>query len=101
MVRIPERFRRFSSRRRELAAFLVAAAGATLAAGAALPVVQQQPPPPQTRDTIIITGAAGRWAMPDCVPKRTDEASQAACRTITQVLRADLRFEDLFQLVQD
>jgi len=39
--------------------------------------------------------------MPDCVPKRSDEASQAACRTITQVLRADLRFEDLFQLVQD
>jgi TolB protein len=61
----------------------------------------QQPTAPQTKDQIIIMGAAGRWAMPDCVPKRPDEASQAACRTISQVLRADLRFEDLFQLVQD
>jgi len=102
MVRIPERFRRFSSRRLELAALVIAAAAATLAAGPAVsPVAQQQPPAPQTRDTIIITGAAGRWALPDCVPKRPDEASQAACRTISQVLRADLRFEDLFQLVQD
>jgi TolB protein len=55
----------------------------------------------QPKDQIIITGAAGRWALPDCVPKRPDEASQAACRTISQVLRADLRFEDLFQLVQE
>ena len=43
---------------------------------------------------------APKFAVPDCVPKRPDEASQAACRTITQVLRADLRFEN-FSFVQD
>jgi TolB protein len=74
----------------------LAIAGAALAAIAA--GAPQQPP---TRDTIIITGSAGRWALPDCVPKRPDEASLAACRTLSQVLRADLRFEDLFQLLQD
>jgi TolB protein len=35
------------------------------------------------------------------VPKGTDEATQAACRAITQVLRSDLRFEGLFQFVPD
>ena len=44
---------------------------------------------------------APRFAIPDCVPRRADEASREACRTITQVLRADLRFEGLFQFVPD
>jgi len=50
---------------------------------------------------LIITGAPPRFAVPECVPRRPDEASQQACRTITQVLRNDLRFEELFQFVSD
>jgi TolB protein len=38
---------------------------------------------------------APKFAIPDCVPKRQDDATLAACRTLTQVLRADLRFENL------
>jgi TolB protein len=50
----------------------------------------------------VIGGVARpRFAIPECVPRRPDEASQAACRTVTQVLRNDLRFEDLFQFVPD
>jgi len=61
------------------------------------------PKPQETPgDTIIIGGLVRpRFAVPECVPKRPDEASAAACRTLTQVLRADLRFEDLFQFVPD
>jgi TolB protein len=85
---------------------LLAAAAATATALGAKPAPAPQPqapaaPAPQQRDTIIIATAAGRWVLPDCVPKRQDDASLAACRTLTQVLRADLRFEDLFQLVQE
>jgi TolB protein len=50
---------------------------------------------------IIPTGVTPRFAVPECLPRRTDEATQTACRTITQVLRNDLRFEGLFQFVQD
>ena len=39
--------------------------------------------------------------MPARVARGTDQASQTACRTITQVLRADLRFEGLFEFVPD
>ena len=51
--------------------------------------------------TLIINGTVDRLAVPDCVPKKADEATQAACRTLTQVLRADLQFEGLFQFVPD
>jgi len=53
-------------------------------------------------DQIVIGGLTRpRFAVPECVPRRPDEASQQACRTITQVLRNDLRFEDLFDFVSD
>jgi len=68
------------------------------AAARPAPPAAQQPLP---SDTIVITGVEGKFALPDCVPRKPDEASQAACRTLTQVLRADLRFENLFQFVQD
>jgi TolB protein len=107
MVRIPERYRRSSSRLLSVAAGAALLAGAAAAAAtlgarpAPVQAPQAQPPQGQPTDRIIITGAAGRWVLPDCVPKRQDDPSLAACRTLTQVLRADLRFEDLFQLVQE
>jgi TolB protein len=58
----------------------------------------QEPPPVEQ---IVIGGVTPRFAVPECVPRKPDEASQAACRAITQVLRADLRFEGLFQFVPD
>ncbi len=70
-----------------------AAARATRAGGA-----PQEPPPVEQ---IVIGGVTPRFAVPECVPRRPDEASQAACRTLTQVLRSDLRFEGLFQFVPD
>jgi len=77
------------------------AAVTTLAAAPAVrpPAARQEPPP---LDEIVIGGLTRpRFAVPECVPRRQDDASQAACRTLTQVLRADLRFEDLFQFVPD
>ncbi|HSD66305.1 MAG TPA: hypothetical protein VLF95_06370 [Vicinamibacteria bacterium] len=52
-------------------------------------------------EQIVIGGVTPRFAVPDCVPRKPDEASQSACRTLTQVLRNDLRFEGLFQFVPD
>jgi TolB protein len=75
-----------------MAAILLAAA---LTSSAAAP--PQEPPVEQ----IVIGGVTPRFAVPDCVARKPDEASQAACRTLTQVLRADLRFEGLFQFVPD
>jgi TolB protein len=101
MARNHERSRRSSSRPERAAAALAAvlAAGA-LAAVTAVRAKAQEPTAPA--DRIVIGGLqAPRFAVPDCVPKRPDEASQAACRAITQVLRADLRFENLFQFVPD
>jgi len=48
---------------------------------------------------VIITGgpAAPRVAIPDCVPSNGEQASREACRTVTEVLRADLEFEGLFR----
>ena len=57
--------------------------------------------PQAAPERIEIGGVTPRFAVPECVAKRPDEASQAACRAITQVLRADLRFEDLFQFVPE
>ena len=58
-----------------------------------------QQPPPNTQ--IIIGGGGQRFAVPDCIPRAGDEASREACRTLTQVLRGDLRFEGLFQFVPE
>jgi TolB protein len=70
---------------------------ALLALGAESAAAQQSTPPP----TIYIDGSAQRLAIPDCIPKRPDDASREACRVFTQVLRADLRFENLFQFVPE
>jgi TolB protein len=51
----------------------------------------QAPQSPPT--TMIFTGTAQRFAVPDCIPRKGDEASRDACRTIVQVLRNDLHFE--------
>jgi TolB protein len=50
---------------------------------------------------IIITGGPQTFAVPDCAPRAGDEAAAQACRTISEVLRNDLRFEGLFQFVPD
>jgi TolB protein len=73
-----------------IAAFVTAAALAPRAAA-----VTQEP------EQIVIGGVTPRFAVPECVPRRPDEASLAACRTLGQVLRNDLRFEGLFQFVSD
>jgi TolB protein len=73
--------------------------GALLAADVAGGRVGSAPQEPV--EQIVIGGVTPRFAVPECVPKRADEATQTACRTITQVLRSDLRFEGLFQFVPD
>jgi TolB protein len=78
--------------------------GVVLATGALVSRLgaAQQPAPPQAPvTTLVIGGESSRFAIPECVPRRADEASREACRTITQVLRADLRFEALFRFVPD
>jgi TolB protein len=57
--------------------------------------------PQEPVEQIVIGGVTPRFAVPECVPKTPDERTQQACRTITQVLRNDLRFERLFQFVPD
>jgi TolB protein len=75
----------------------VAALASVRQGGASQPPQPTRPPVEQ----IVITDVRTRLAVPECVPKRQDEASQAACKTISQVLRNDLAFEGLFQLVPD
>lgn len=58
---------------------------------------QQRPENP----TVYIGPGANRFAVPDCIPRMGDEASRDACRTITQVLRNDLKFEGLFGFVPE
>ncbi len=57
--------------------------------------------PPGADARIVIERGAQRFAIPDCVPKKPDDASREACRVFSQVLRADLRFENLFQFVPE
>ena len=59
--------------------------------------IAQQPPVEQ----IVIGGMTPRFAVPACVPRKSDEASVAACRTIAGVLRDDLQFEGLFDFVPE
>ncbi|HEY7512550.1 MAG TPA: Tol-Pal system beta propeller repeat protein TolB [Vicinamibacteria bacterium] len=49
----------------------------------------------------ILAGGQQRFAVPECVPRRGDEASREACRTLTQVLRRDLAFENFFRFVPE
>jgi TolB protein len=62
---------------------------------------QPPPQPPTTPDKIIITGEVARFAVPDCIPKRIDDATSKVCKILTEVLRNDLRFEGLFQFVPE
>jgi TolB protein len=97
MVRTPEPSRRSSGPRHSrvlLFGALAAAAAAVLASGVGR--AAQQPV-----EQIVIGGVAARFAVPDCVPRRPDDASRAACKTISEVLRHDLAFEGLFQFVPD
>ncbi len=60
----------------------------------------QQPSPPITH--IVITDMTiPRLAVPPCVARKADEATASACRTVTDVLRGDLRFEGLFEFVPE
>jgi TolB protein len=61
----------------------------------------QQAPPPSGQAQIIIGAEAQRFAVPDCIPLKSDDASREVCRTVTQVLRGDLKFEGLFQFVPE
>jgi TolB protein len=60
---------------------------------------RQESPPPNT----VVIPNAGRqhFAIPECIPKSGDAASRDACHTFSQVLKADLQFEDLFDFVPD
>jgi TolB protein len=105
-----ERPSRRSSRPRSRTALSVLAPPLAFLAAAILSAGPQQtppaaseaaPPPPGVERIIIPTGNPPRFAVPECVPRGADPATQEACRTITQVLRNDLRFEGLFQFVSD
>jgi TolB protein len=74
----------------------LAAALALVAAGAAMARGQA----PAAPEIVIQDLRAERLAIPACVPRAGDEASRVACRTVTDVLRRDLRFEGLFRFVE-
>ena len=77
-------------------------AAAALAAGVGLLLARDSRPaqaPPSPPPTIVIGGEVDRFAIPDCIPRKGDEASREVCRTVTQVLRADQQFEGLFRFV--
>jgi TolB protein len=86
-------------------ALAVVFAWAPAAIAARSPGATQAPavatPPPPGVQQIVIGGTPPRFAVPDCVPRGPDPASAAACRTISQVLRNDLRFEGFFEFVPD
>jgi TolB protein len=86
-----------SSDRPKARALLALVALVLATVGGALLVSAQQEPVPD----IVIGGVVPRFAIPECVPRTPDERTQEACRTLTQVLRNDLRFERLFQFVPD
>jgi TolB protein len=73
-------------------------AALALVAGGAVAVRGQAPGVPE----IIIDprSPTERLGVPGCVPRAGDEASRVACRTVTEVLRRDLRFEGLFRFVE-
>src|SRR5687767_10786844 len=87
---MPPTARSRSASRTELLALALA-----LAASAA--VAQAPPTPVATVEggikEFMIGGAATRIAIPDCVPK--DDGAREACKTITEVLKKDLAFEEM------
>jgi TolB protein len=105
MERIESPSRPSSSHCRRRSAPLAVGAGLALSALLTLWAVdarpQQPSPPPDDVYRIIIGGARQRFALPACVPKRSDEATLAACRTVNDILRKDLDFEAVFQFVPD
>ena len=57
--------------------------------------------PPGSDPTIVIQDFnQERLAVPACIPRGADQESREACRTVTEVLRRDLRFEGLFRFVE-
>lgn len=56
---------------------------------------------PEGAQVVIGGMSSPRFAIPECVPRAGDEASREACRTLAGVLRADLKFEGLFQFVPE
>ena len=96
MERTESRSRPYSSR---YLRHLVAISAAVIAAWWARSDAAQQPPVDKT--VVIPYFLSQRFAVPDCIPRAGDEASREACRTLTQVLRADLKFEGLFQFVPE
>jgi TolB protein len=103
MERIESPSRPSSSRRRSASLLAAACAGTAIA----VVVVSAQEPPPPTPPSDAIRrfevggGRPQRFAVPDCVPKRPDQASASACRVVTDVLRQDLQFEGIFQFVPE
>jgi len=92
------RLRPFSRRHGSRALRLAGIVAVSLHAPTHAAAPQQQPP---TVPQIFIGGAGARLALPDCVARRGDDASREACRTLSQVLRNDLKFEGLFQFVSE
>jgi TolB protein len=77
---------------------------AMLAALSAIAAQAPAPAPPAAAPTaggsvsqVVIDnpGASDRFAVPECIPRTGDEAAREACKTITAVLKDDLRFEDV------
>jgi len=95
MERTDSRSAPSSTRGRRTAAVL--AATLTLAGLAA---ARGQGQPPAVPQIDIRDPHAERLAVPPCLPRAGDEASRVACRTVTEVLRRDLRFEGLFRFVE-
>ena len=61
------------------------------------PSFGQAPAPSPTGAAKIVINPEGmvsdRFAVPGCIPRTGDEAAREACKTITAVLKDDLRFE--------
>ena len=56
---------------------------------------------PAETPRIVIDTAVQRFAIPDCVSRQSDDQTREACRSVTAVLRNDLKFEGLFQFVPE
>jgi TolB protein len=92
-----------ASPRRSRLAVLLAVTALPWALVSAVGRAQETPPtqPPGGVDKQFdVTGGGDRFAVPDCAPRKGDAPSTEACRTLTQVLRNDLKFESM-DLVPD
>jgi TolB protein len=76
---------------------LASAALAALAAAA----MSQEPPPAGDVRQLIIGSSSQRIALPACVPTGGADVARQACTVISDVLRKDLEFEDVFQFVPE